>query len=237
MAELRTRSESSKRGIIKELELLEGVFFINDFYGNGLAVSLLCPNESAQRHLVRQMKLIAGDRQPYCWSPASRSTAVQATRADLRILRTLARRSHAIGARAERTQQLSYRTFARHLERLRTSGALQYLPVLDIPKAGGVRTRFLVLAGAVIVTEARRRLEQEGISLISAEVGTAGELLLIAQCSNAAEAARVRSRLQEVAGVHFVRAELTVRHIHVYQWIEEELGRRLEALERNVAPV
>jgi len=227
IVELRVAEAVSKSEVISRLKLLEGVMLIDDFYGRELAVLTLYENTAT---LERQVQLFASlCRCPTAvsWKLGFPRCELTPTGTDWRIMQALRRTGRARLSDVARRLRLSTRTVKRRLTRLVEGNAFYLDPILDVGKVGGVRCRFWVTSE----TRWKRAVDQKILSglprIISTHTAPREYSLFIAHLANASEVQEILGWVKKLRGVKEARATIEVEHIHVQEWLEGEIEKRL----------
>jgi len=226
MVELGVNAPESKPRAISRLRLLEGVTLIDDFYGNKLAVQVLYVNVGT---LERQVQLIASLcdwRTPVWWKLGFPPCDLTPTRTDWRIIQALRQNARGRLSDVSRDLRISTRTVKRHLQHLVEGNAFYLDPVLDLGKVGGVRCRLWVVCEAN-KKEAVDQMILSGLPrIISTHTAPQEYSLIVVHCSNASEVQEISQWVGKLDGVKEVRSNIDVEHIHVQEWLDEEIGKR-----------
>jgi len=227
IVELRVGDSESKPEVISRLKLLEGVMLIDDFYGKELAVTTLYENAATLERQVRLFASLCGCRTPVSWRLGFPPCELTPTRTDWRIMQALRRDGRARLSDVARSLRLSTRTVKRRLIHLVEGNAFYLDPILDLGKVGGTRCRFWVTS-----EPSRKRAVDEAIlsglrRIISMHMAPEEYSLFVAHLSNASEVQEILQWMKKVEGVREVRLTLEVEHIHVQDWLEGEIEKRL----------
>ena len=227
MVELGVNAPESKPRAISRLRLLESVTLIDDFYGNKLAVQVLYVNVGT---LERQVQLIASLcdwRTPVWWKLGFPPCDLTPTRTDWRIIQALRQNARGRLSDVSRDLRISTRTVKRHLQHLVEGNAFYLDPVLDLGKVGGVRCRLWVVCEAN-KKEAVDQMILSGLPrIISTHTAPQEYSLIVVHCSNASEVQEISQWVGKLEGVKEVRSNIDVEHIHVHEWLDGEIEKRL----------
>lgn len=226
MVELGVSAPESKPRAISRLRLLEGVTLIDDFYGNKLAVQVLYVNVGT---LERQVQLIASLCEwptPVWWKLGFPPCDLTPTRTDWQIIQALRQNARGRLSDVSRSLRISTRTVKRHLQHLVEGNAFYLDPVLDLGKVGGVRCRLWVVCEA----NTKEAVDQTILSglprIISTHTAPQEHSLFVVHCSNASEVQEISQWVGKLEGVKEVRSNIDVEHIHVQDWLDEEIEER-----------
>jgi hypothetical protein len=100
-------------------------------------------------------------------------------------------------------------------------------PILDVGKVGGVRCRFWVTVDA----DRKRAVDKAILSglqrIIFTHTAPQQYSLFVAHLANASEVQEVLQWVKQLEGVRDVRSSIEVEHIHVQDWLEGEIEKRL----------
>jgi len=227
IVELRVADPRSKPEVISRLKLLEGVMLIDDFYGNGFAILTLYENAATLQRQVQLIASLCGCPNPVYWKLGFPPCELTPTTTDWRIIQALRRHGRAKLSDVARTLGLSTRTVKRRLTFLTDGDAFYLDPILDLGKVGGVRCRLWVTSEA----SRKRAIDQMILSglqrIISTHTAPEEYSLFVVHCANASEVQEISRWVEEIAGVKEVRSTIEVEHIHVQDWLEDEIERRL----------
>jgi len=227
MVELGVSDPESKPSLISRLRLLEGVTLIDDFYGGKLAVQTLY--ESAGT-LARQIQLIAslcGCPTPVWWKLGFPPCGLTPATTDWRIIQALRQNARGRLSDVSRSLGISTRTVKRHLKRMVEGNAFYLDPVLDLGKAGGVRCRLWVVCAASKKETVDKMILSRLQRIISTHTAPEEYSLFVIHCANAWEVQKISHWVTKLDGVREVRSNIDVEHIHVQEWLDHELERRL----------
>jgi len=236
IVELRVDDLESKPEVISQLILLEGVTVIGDFYGKELAVTTLYENAATLERQIRLFASLCGCRTPVSWRLGFPPCELTPTRTDWRIMQVLRRDGRARLSDVARRLRLSTRTVKRRLTLLVDGNAFSLDPILDVGKVGGVRCRFWVTSEA-----SRKRAVDKAIlsgipRIISTHTAPQEYSLFFAHLSNASEVREILNWMKKVEGVREVRVTFGVEIIHVQEWLEGEIEKRLTRESDRTSP-
>jgi len=236
IVELRVDDLESKPEVISQLKLLEGVTVIGDFYGKELAVTTLYENAATLERQIRLFASLCGCRTPVSWRLGFPPCELTPTRTDWRIMQVLRRDGRARLSDVARRLRLSTRTVKRRLTLLVDGNAFSLDPILDVGKVGGVRCRFWVTSEA-----SRKRAVDKAIlsgipRIISTHTAPQEYSLFFAHLSNASEVREILNWMKKVEGVREVRVTFGVEIIHVQEWLEGEIEKRLTMKSDRTSP-
>ena len=227
IVELRVGDSESKPEVISRLKLLEGVMLIDDFYGKELAVLTLYENALTLERQVQLFASLCGSPTPVSWRLGFPPCDLTPTRTDWRIMQALRRSGRARLSDVARSLGLSTRTIKRRLITMVGGNAFYLDPLLDLGKVGGVRCRFWVTSEA-----SRKRAVDEAIlselhRIIFTHTAPQEYSLFVAHVANASEVEEILEWMKRLNGVREVRSTIEVDHIHVHEWVEGEIQKRL----------
>jgi DNA-binding Lrp family transcriptional regulator len=229
IVELRVGETSSKPEAISQLKLVEGVMQIDDFYGKELAVLTLYENDAG---LARQVDLLASLCRcptPVSWQLGFPPCELALTHTDWRIIQSLRRTGRMKLSDVSRGLHITTRTVKRRLLNLVEGNAFYLDPMLDVGKVGGVRCRFWVMS-----EESKKRAVDKAIlgglkRIISTHTAPKEYSLFVAHLANASQVQETLKWIKRIQGVREARSTIEVEHIHVQEWLEGEIQRRLAA--------
>jgi len=225
--ELRVSDSGSKPEVISRLKLLDGVMLIDDFYGKELAVLTLYESAATLERQVRLIASLCGCPNPAWWKLGFPPCKLTPTATDWRIIHAVRRNGRGRLSDIARGLQLSTRTVKRRLTHLVDGDAFYLDPILDVGKVGGVRCRLWVTS-----EPSRKRAVDKAIlsglqRIISTHTAPQEYSLFVAHLSNASEVQEVSQWVGKLDGVKEVRSTIEVEHIHVQEWLEGEIEKRL----------
>jgi len=227
MVELGVSDPESKPNAISRLRLLEGVTLIDDFYGSKLAVQTLYKNAGTLERQVQLIASLCGWPTPVWWKLGFPPCTLTPTRTDWRIIQALQKNARGRLSDVSRNLRISTRTVKRHLEHLVEGNAFYLDPVLDLGKVGGVRCRLWVVCEAS-KKEAIDQMILSGLRrIISTHTAPQEYSLFVVHCANASEVQEISEWVGKLEGVKEVRSNIDVEHIHVQEWLDGEIERRL----------
>jgi DNA-binding Lrp family transcriptional regulator len=227
IVELRVGVSESKPEVISRLKMLEGVVLINDFAGSELAVTTLYENAATLERQVQLFASLCGCRTPVSWRLGFPPCKLTPTRTDWRIFQALHRDGRAKLSDVARSLRLTARTVKRRMILLVDGNAFYLDPILDLGKVGGLRCRFLVTSEASRKREVDKAILSGLPRIFSMHTAPQEYSLFIAHLSNASEVQEILKWMKKVEGVREVRVTFGVEHIHVHEWLEGEIEKRL----------
>jgi DNA-binding Lrp family transcriptional regulator len=224
--EMKVADSEKKSEVISRLKNVEGVMLIDDFYGKELAVTTL------YEALERQVQLCAslsGSPSPIAWKLKFPACDLSPTTTDWRIIQMLRRSGRAKLSDVARALKITTRTVKRRLTLLVEGNAFYLDPILGLGQVGGVRGRFWATS-----EEGRKRAVDKEIlqglpRIIFTHTAPPEYSLFVSHLANASEVQERLQWMKNIAGVKDVRSTIEVEHIHVQEWLESEIERRLQA--------
>jgi len=227
LVELHVEDPESKPEVISRLRLLEGVTLIDDFYGNELAVLTLYENTATLGRQVRLFASLCGSPTPISWRLSFPPCELTPTETDWRIIQALRRTGRARLSDIAGPLRLSTRTVKRRLTHLVDGNAFYLDPILDVGKVGGVRCRFWVTSEASWKHAVDKAILSKLPRIISTHTAPQEYSLFVSHLANASEVQEKVLWMKQLGGVREVRATIEVEHIHVQEWLEGEIKKRL----------
>jgi DNA-binding Lrp family transcriptional regulator len=227
MVELGVSDPKSKATAISRLRLLEGVTLVDDFYGNKLAVQVLYVNAGTLERQVQLIASLCGWPTPVWWKLSFPPCNLSPTQTDWQIIQALRQNARGRLSDVSRSLQISTRTVKRHLQHLVEGNAFYLDPVLDLGKIGGVRCRLWVVCEASQKEAVDQRILSGLPRIISTHTAPEEYSLFVVHCSNASEVQGISQWVEKLEGVKEVRSNIDVEHIHVRDWLDEEIETRL----------
>jgi DNA-binding Lrp family transcriptional regulator len=230
IVELRVGDTESKPEVISRLKLLEGVTLIDDFYGQELAVSTLYENPLALERQVRLLASLGGSPTAVSWKLGFPRCDLVPTKTDWRIMQALRRDGRGRLSDVARNLRLSSRTVKRRMTQLIDGNAFYLDPLLKLENVGGVRCRFWVTSEASWKQAVDKAILSGLPRIISTHTAPQEYSLFVAHLSNLREVEERLLWMKQLGGVREVRSTIEVEHIHVQEWLEGEIQKRLSAL-------
>jgi len=227
IVELRVGDTETKPEVLSRLKMLEGVILIEDFYGKELAVTTLYDNAAALERQVGLFGSLCGCPNPVSWRLGFPPCDLSPTNTDWRIIAALRKAGRARLSDVSRRLGLSTRTVKRRLLQLVEKNAFYLDPLLDVGKVGGVRCRFWVTSDASRKQAVDRAIIAGLPRVISTHTAPQEYSLFVAHLSNASEIQDVLQWMKKLDGVREVRSTIEVEHIHVQEWVEREIEKRV----------
>lgn len=225
--EMSVDPSESKATAISRLKLVDGVMFVDDFYGREVAVTTLFESDAGLRAQVELFASLCRSQNTVSWKLGFPPCDLSPTETDWRIIQVLRRSGRASVADVARDLRLSTRTVHRRLNILVDGNAFYLDPILDLSNVGGVRCRLWITCEA----DRKRAVDEEILSkfrrIITTHTAPATNSLFVGHLSNAGEVQEVLKRVQGLEGVVEARATIEVEHIHVQDWVEREIEKRL----------
>lgn len=226
IVELHGKNPESKSHAISQICLLDGVMLIEDFYGNNLAIHILYENEDMLTRQVALISSLCDCPTPVWWKLGYPPCELVPTITDWRIIQSLRMDARKKLSCVASELDLSTRTVKRHMNKLIKENALYLDPVLDVSKVGGVRSRFWITSN----TDKKRAVDMQIFEnmerIISTHTMPEKHSLFIVQCSNASEVQDISHWLEKLDGVKEVRANIEIDHIHINEWLVDEIQKR-----------
>jgi len=225
--ELRVGESVSKTEAISRLKLLERVTLIDDFYDRELAVHLLYENENSMKKQVKLIASLCSCTDPVWWKLGFPPCTLTPTKTDWRIIKEL--RANARGSLSDvaRRLKLSTRTVKRRMSHLADGNAFYLDPLLNVGKVGGVRCRFWIVCEASKKQAVDAKVLAGLDRIISTHTAPEEYSLFVVHCANASEVQEISQWLGKLDGVREVRSNIDVEHIHLPEWVDREIERRL----------
>jgi DNA-binding Lrp family transcriptional regulator len=227
IVELKVGSGESKAEVISRLKMLEGVMLIDDFYGRELAVLTLYENAAALERQVQLFASLSDCAAPVSWKLGFPRCELTPTKTDWRIIQALRRDGRGRLSDIARNLRLTTRTVKRRLTQLVDGNAFYLDPLLDVGKVGGVRGRFWVTADPTRKSSVDKAILAKLPRVISTHTAPQEHSLFVAHLSNASEVQDVLQWMKKLEGMKEVRSTIEVEHIHVQEWLESEIEKRL----------
>ena len=227
--ELRVGDTESKAEVIARLKMVEGVMLIDDFYGKELAVTTLYENAAALERQVRLCASLCGSPTPVSWKVSFPACILTPTTTDWRIIQTLRRSGRMRLSDVARALRLTTRTVKRRLTQLVEGNAFYLDPMLDIARVGGVRGRFWATSEVGRKRAVDKTILAELPRIIFTHTAPPESSLFVSHLANASEVQEKLNWMKHLDGVKEVRSTIEVEHIHVQEWLESEIERRLQA--------
>jgi len=227
IVELRVGASESKPEVISRLRLLEGVTLIDNFYGSKLAVQTLYENAATLARQVRLIASLCGWPRPVSWKLGFPPCELTPTTTDWRIIQALRQNARGRLSDVSRSLRISTRTVKRHLKHLVEGNAFYLDPVLDLGKVGGVRCRLWVVCEAGKKETVDQMILSGLQRIISTHTASQECSLFVVHCANASEVQEIKQWVGKLEGVKEVRSNISVEHIHVQEWLDREIERRL----------
>jgi DNA-binding Lrp family transcriptional regulator len=229
MVELEVSDPESKPMVIPRLRLVEGVTLIDDFYGNKLAVQTLYASAAMMARQTQLIASICGCPSPVSWKLGFPPCELTPTARDWQIIQALRQNARGRLSDVARGLRISTRTAKRHLNHLIEGNAFYLDPVLAVEKVGGVRCRLWVVSASSKKETVDKMILSGLRRIISTHTAPEEYSLFITHCSNASEVQEISQWVEKLDGVKEVRSNVEVEHIHVQEWLDEEVARRLLA--------
>jgi len=227
MVELGVSDPESKANAISRIRLVEGVTLIDDFYGSKLAVQMLYKNAGTLERQVQLISSLCGWPTPNSWKLGFPPCTLTPTRTDWQIIQALQKNARGRLSDVSRSLRISTRTVKRHLKHLVEGNAFYLDPVLDLGRVGGVRCRLWVVCEAS-KKEAVDQMVLSGLQrIISTHTAPQEYSLFVVHCANASEMQGISEWVGKLEGVKEVRSNIDVEHIHVQEWLDGVIEKRI----------
>ncbi len=236
---LRVDDPRAKEGVLRALDLVDGVLVVADNVGPWMAIHVAHESPAALARREAAVRRIPGvDELEPCIPHDAPACSAKATALDWRILQALRVAARDPLAAAASRAGVSVKTFRRRYEALVAGGAVWSIPVLDFTRwSGAVLARFLVgLVEDAKPGEVAREVRRLRPDLL--QIATPSELGLglpyrivdasmsLASAGEVEEVTRSLLDIKGVAGVEVVHP----RRFHVYgHWFDERIAERLGA--------
>ncbi len=227
IVEMHVGDTTSKPEAISQLKMVEGVMQIDDFYGRELAVLTLYENEAALARQVNLFSSLCGCPTPVSWRLGFPACELTPTKTDWRIIQALRKTGRARLSDVARGLRVGTRTVKRRLLNLVEGNAFYLDPLLDVGKVGGVRCRFWVTTEPSQKQAVDKAILSQMHRIISTHTAPKEYSLFIAHLANASEVQETLKWIKKLQGVREARSTIEVEHIHVQDWLEGEIERRL----------
>lgn len=224
---------SSKKEIISQLKLVDGVLLIINTLGEGLQIFLFCENEDA---ISRRTQLIASicksKEEPWILRnldalglPPCR---LKLSKTDLLILKSLRTDPRKSTRRVGTETGVSTRTVERRIRTLTDAGAFYHMFQLDFQKLDGVAASITVSFHS---EKTKRKLDSMIVSrlerLFYSKTNAKSTSQFNFACANVGEAEQIFEWIQELDGVLEARMGIIKEYILNSEWIDGEIDRML----------
>lgn len=227
IVELTVDPGESKATALSRLKLVDGVMFVDDFYGREVAVTTVYENAANLQSQIDLFASLCRWPKPVAWQLSFPPCDLVPSHTDWRIIQMLRRSGRASVSDVAKDLALSTRTVHRRLNVLVDGNAFYLDPVLDLSNVGGVRCRLWTTCEP----DRKRAIDQQILStfprIITTHTAPAAHSLFVGHLENAGEVQRLLKSVKAIEGVLEARATIEVEHIHVEQWIEREIEKRV----------
>lgn len=217
-------TSSSKEEAILPLKHVEGVTNIASNFGNSLEVLVFDDEEGVSSSEVEKTEnLVKVQRVPGIrFAPTSHRMSPT----DWQILRLMLRNAEKKVSEVAAELKVSSRSVKRRLDEMMNSSAIFIVPMVDQKRASGVSYRLIV------ETKDGRRSEVDGLlssrieNLRFKAVDSGNGLIFGFSGNNVEEGNKVMRWVKQIQGVKSARMTIVEDVFYVFDWLEQEAGRR-----------
>ena len=220
-------ASSSKEDAILRLKRVEGVINIASNYGNTLEVMVFDDGEGLSSRQVEKIDVLAKvQRVPSMRFPR---TSYRMTPTDWQIVKLMLRNAERKVSEVAAQLNILPKSVKRRLDSMMDSSAIFVVPMVDQRRSSGVSYRLL------IETKDGRRLEVD--SLLSSRIenlrfkaaDSGNGFIFGFSGKNVEEGNKVMRWVKQLEGVKSARMTIVEEVFYVFDWLEQEAGRRVAA--------
>jgi DNA-binding Lrp family transcriptional regulator len=220
---------SKKDLMIDRIRVIPGVIQMVNFFERGLRVDFCHENDGERERKLGLIKSITGDKNPVYWQRGFAPVNVKLKDTDWRILKALRRDSMQNNPEIAKEAGVSPRTVKRRLSFLIEEDVVYVRPVGDIKRFPGHVYFFLLNS-----TNEKKKRELDGMILARLEkavfVDTRNKQYSVFAVvfQNMGEADETYRWIKSLDGVESTKMYLEQQIIHVYEWLDDEINKRLQ---------
>lgn len=227
---LEVRHPRTKEDVVRELQLLEDLWYIIDYWGPGLTISFYFRDERSLRRRIELFASIANAERVDFGEIGFPRCGHRFSRIDLAIVRAMWDSPNESYGTIARRAGFSPRTVKRRLDRMIAAAALFVVPRVDLTALRGM------IPGALSVfyegEEGRARNEPVVLSLVGSRVLApstgAHQAWIPFVMGNLSEGRELLARVGQLVGVRAAYLDVAVRHL----WVARSTPEHLDTLSR-----
>ncbi|MGA2665344.1 MAG: AsnC family transcriptional regulator [Nitrososphaerales archaeon] len=217
-------SSSSKEDAITRLRQVKGVASIASNYGDSLEVMVFDDGEGVPSREVEKIDALAKVQ----GVPSMRfpRTSQRMTPTDWQIVGLMLRNAERKVSEVAAQLKISSRSVKRRLDGMMDSSAIFVVPMVDQRRSSGVSYRLIVETRDGMRSEVDRLLSSRIENLRFKAADSGNGLIFGFSGKNVEEGNKVMRWVRQLEGVESARMTIVEEIFYVFDWLEEEVGRR-----------
>jgi len=233
--DLELRDVRRKVTAISQMKFVDGLIRIFDYQGNRLGALFYHQGKEALRMRAQLIASICGSEKPSYWDLGFPTCELRLKKVDWQIVTAMANEPRKKASELADTVKVSSRTVRRRIDFMTEGNAFFMLPTLDLGKITNLPCNFMLSCPDPKKKRAIDALilSNRGESVFFAHTSAMGHSTISLACSNIAEAEEIHNWIITLDGVKEVRMAIFRGIIPVYEWLDDEMQRRLRESERK----
>lgn len=226
VAEIATYSSQEKESLLARIKQTDGVRWIFNYYGDGLAAIFFHQDESAQEDAMDLISPASGKVEISDWSVPPSNIKLSAT--DWKLVWNLRREPRKSYASLAKEVGMSTRTAMRRIARMSEAKAFFLDADLDVRMMKGVLPCDVRVwcDDPASKKKVRQRLLSELENIVYTNEQTP-ELYFVVACGTVAEADDMQKRVSQMEGVRRARTRIVQERFSVTKWFDDQLAKKL----------
>lgn len=222
---LEFQSEEEKEQAIPKIAEEDGVLVIANIYGNSLLVTMADdPKINSAKKVSELAEKAESFSTPGMNMPGLLSSKM--TKTDWQIIKLLLRNAERKVPEIAKEVKLSTKSVNRRLNEMLNSRAIFITPIVDLRKAGGIPYQLLVEAREGRKAEVDEAISSKIPNLVFKASASKNDLIFGFNGTNIAQGNELLKWAKKLPGVKSARLNIVENVVHVYDWLEREVGMR-----------
>jgi len=227
LVEIEDNDGGSKEKVVSELKGKEGVISIVSIYPNNLLVNVLDDGEKTSSKQISEMKLKTSPLVvPEMNVPRS---DFRMTTTDWKIVSLLLKDAERKVSEVSKELKTSAKTVRRRLNAMMGASAILIMPIVNLKKASGVSYSLMVQCQDGKRDEVNRLIASRIHNLVFRASDSSNGSIFGFTGANLAEGNEVLGWVRQLNGVRAARMNISEEVVHVFDWLETEVDRRVSA--------
>lgn len=225
---LEFQSEDKKEQAIPKVAEMDGVTVIANIYGKSLLVTL---GDNPKVNFANRISELADKSKSFATPGMNlpRLLSFKMTKTDWQIIKLLLRDADRKVSEIAKEVKLSTKSVNRRLDKMMNSQAIFIMPVVNLRKASGISYQLLVQAKEGKKSEVGEAVSSKIPNLVFTASAAKDELIFGFNGTNIAEGNEVLKWVRKIPGVKSANLNIVENVVHVYDWIEKEVEKRVVA--------
>lgn len=222
---------SSKVDVIRKVKLVNGVYLVRDYFGNGLGIDLFCDDERSIQREVELISRVANADEVVTIASPPRIQSYYFTEADYKILEFIRKSPRKPFHLIARETRMSVKRVKTQLKRMLGAEVLLVANVLDYKVAKGIIKGDLVVA--YDKSESKSKVDSELLSVLGNPVrvpffDSSEYAVFSLMFRNISEQREMLGAVKRLRGVAKAYLDVVVDQHYAYELFDEMLAKQVE---------